>query len=99
MNDKIAQLIKDCLTFMKGKSSATRDAYGRILRQLSDWMADFPGQDSDFRLHQLTRTAVLAYLGKPKSQGYSGSHQKRVEAVVGSFARWAIDQQQARGLT
>lgn len=43
MNDEMAQLISDYLTFLKGKSSVTRDAYGRILRQLSDWMAHFPG--------------------------------------------------------
>lgn len=92
MNEDMPQVIHDYLAFLKGKAPTTQDAYTRILNQMSQWMTQLPGHTGPFRLSQLTRTAVGAYLGELKDQGYSGSHRKRVKAVISSFAQWAIDQ-------
>ena len=98
MNEKMEQIINDYLAFLKGKSPATRDVYGRVLVQMSQWMANLPGSPGPFQLQQLTRTALAAYLDELESQGYSASHRKRVKAVISSFARWAIDEKRG-GLT
>ncbi len=85
------QLIHDYLAFLKGKAPTTRDAYARILNQMSQWMTQRPGHSGPFRLPLLTRTAVGAYLCELKDQGYSRSHRKRVKAVISNFGHCAID--------
>jgi len=92
MNENMTQLINDYIAFLKGKAPSTQEAYARILTQMSQWMTQLPGQNGDFHLNQLTKTAVTAYLGELKSQGYSGSHRSRVKAVISSFSQWALDQ-------
>ncbi len=55
--------VGEYLATLGGKSTATVDAYGRILRQLAAWVAQRPGGSDGFRPELLTRTAVEGYLG------------------------------------
>ena len=44
------------------KATGTRDAYRRILRDLSTWLTAKPGGAAGFAPDQLTQTAVTIYL-------------------------------------
>src|SRR5579864_5016992 len=83
---------QDCLT---QKDEATVDAYVRILRQFTAWVATLPGQGGQFVPSQLTTTAVERYLSLLKEQGYSVSHRTRVKTVLNGFCQWLIEEKQA----
>src|SRR3989442_10956341 len=55
---------QDCLDARCGE--ATVDAYVRILRQFTAWVAKLPGQGGQFVPSQLTQTAVERYLSVRK---------------------------------
>ena len=80
---------QDCLM---QKDEATVDAYVRILRQFTAWVAKLPGQGGQFVPSQLTATAVERYLSVLKEQGYSVSHRTRVKTVISGFCRWLIEE-------
>jgi site-specific recombinase XerD len=88
-----------------GKAPGTIDVYQRILRDLTAWLAERPGNQAGFQPEQLTQTALAMYLEQLKADGYSRSHRARVKAVVSGFARWLIEEKgllrrnPARGLT
>ncbi len=67
--------------------------YQRILRQITGWIAERPGNGGAFQAEQLTQTALATYLAQLEADGYSISHRARVKAVVGGFARWLIEEQ------
>jgi site-specific recombinase XerD len=87
------------------KATGTRDAYRRILRDLSTWLAAKPGGAAGFVPDQLTQTAVTIYLEQLQAAGYSRSHCARVKAVISGFARFLIEEHGAlrrnptRGIT
>src|ERR1700676_3289904 len=86
---------QDCLM---QKDEATVDAYLRILRQFTAWVAKLPGQGGQFVPSQLTTTAVERYLSALKEQGDSVSHHIRVKTVLTSFCQrlilsWPCDHQ------
>jgi len=58
------------------KAAGTRDAYRRILRDLSTWLAAKPGGAAGFVPAQLTQTAVTILSG----------------AIAGGFARYLIEE-------
>ncbi len=74
---------------------ATVDAYLRILRQFTEWVAKRPGHGKHFQPEQLTTTVVEGYLSLLKEQGYSVSHRTRVKSVVKHFCQWLIDEKEA----
>lgn len=74
------------------KDEATVDAYLRILRQFTIWVAGRPGHGKQFRPEQLTRTVVEVYLSELQEQGYSVSHRIRVKSVIKHFSQWLIDE-------
>src|SRR5437870_2586328 len=78
---------QDCLM---QKDEATVDAYVRILRQFTAWVAKLPGQGGQFVPSQLTQTAVERYLSVLKEQGYSISHRTRVKTVINGFCQWLM---------
>jgi site-specific recombinase XerD len=82
---------QDCLT---QKDEATVDAYLRILRQFTAWVAERPGHSRHFAPSQLTTTAVELYLSSLKEQGYSVSHRTRVRTVINGFCKWLIEEKQ-----
>jgi len=84
---------QDCLDARCGE--ATVDAYVRILRQFTAWVAKLPGQGGQFVPSQLTTTAVERYLSALKEQGYSVSHRTRVKTVINGFCQWLIEEKQA----
>lgn len=55
-----------CLTKL---DEATIDAYLRILRQFTAWVAKRPGYAKHFQPEQLTTTVVEGYLSLLKEQG------------------------------
>jgi len=55
-----------CLT---KHDEATIDAYTRILRQFTAWVAKRPGHSKHFQPDQLTATVVEGYLSLLKEQG------------------------------
>jgi site-specific recombinase XerD len=81
-----------CLT---KHDEATIDAYMRILRQFTAWVAKRPGQSKHFQPNQLTATMVEGYLSLLKEQGYSVSHRTRVKSVIKHFCQWLIEEKAA----
>jgi site-specific recombinase XerD len=81
-----------CLTKL---DEATIDAYLRILRQFTEWVAGRPGHTKHFQPDQLTMTVVEGYLSRLKEQGYSVSHRTRVKSVIKHFCQWLIDEKEA----
>ena len=47
---------------LSGKNEATIDAYLRILRQFTSWIAQLPGSEGSFHPRFLTKTAFSDYL-------------------------------------
>ncbi len=86
-------LVDEYLLALGGKAAGTVDAYARILRQLTAWIAARPGS-SGFQPEHLTRTALETYLADLAAGGYSVSHRMRVKAVAGGFARWLIEEKE-----
>lgn len=76
------------------KDAATIDAYLRILRQFTQWIAERPGHGRHFEPTQLTTTAVEMYLSSLKEQGYSMSHRTRVKSVINQFCQWLIEEKE-----
>jgi site-specific recombinase XerD len=81
-----------CLTKL---NEATIDAYLRILRQFTEWVARRPGHGKQFQPHYLTVTVVEGYVSFLKEQGYSVSHRTRVKSVIKHFCQWLIDEKEA----
>jgi site-specific recombinase XerC len=81
---------------LSGKNEATIDAYLRVLRQLSAWVARLPGSEGNFHPKFLTKTAFGDYLEELKDQEYSTSHLERVKTVVNGFANWLIAEGELR---
>jgi len=81
---------------LSGKNEATIDAYLRILRQLTVWVAQFPGSEGQFHPKFLTKTVFGDYVEELKEQEYSTSHQERVKTVVNGFANWLIAEGEIR---
>jgi site-specific recombinase XerD len=81
-------------TRLAQKDSATVDAYMRILRQFTGWVAECPGHGNHFEPEQLTTTAVELYLSALKGQGYSVSHRTRVKSVISQFCQWLIEEKE-----
>src|SRR6266699_1950258 len=81
-----------CLTKL---DEATIDAYLRILRQFTEWVAKRPGHAKHFQPEQLTATVVEGYLSQLKEQGYSVSHRTRVKSVIKHFCQWLIEEKEA----
>ena len=81
-----------CLTKL---DEATVDAYTRILRQFTAWVATRPGHHRHFQPDQLTATVAEGYLSLLKGQGYSVSHCTRVKSVIKHFCQWLIDEKEA----
>jgi site-specific recombinase XerD len=73
------------------KDAATVDAYLRILRQCTQWIAERPGHGRHFEPTQLTQTSVELYLSSLKEQGYSVGHRTRVKSVINHFCQWLIE--------
>jgi site-specific recombinase XerD len=85
-------LVGEYLETLSGRSASTVEAYGRILRSLSGWVAERPGGSAGFRPELLTRTAVEGYLKELEGRGYSVSHRSRVKSVASGFAGWLIEE-------
>jgi len=81
---------------LRGKNEATLDAYLRILRQVTAWVAHLPGSEGNFHPKFLTNTAFGDYMDELKDQEYSTSHLERVKTVVNGFANWLIAQGELR---
>lgn len=92
MDEAESPLLSEYARSLAGKTEGTLEAYVRILRQFSGWVADRPGSDGAFRPDQLTRTAVETYLAHLGSEGYSVSHRARVKSAISGFARWLIEE-------
>jgi site-specific recombinase XerC len=86
-------LVTAYLATLQTKAPGTLDAYGRVLRQLTTWIAQRPGDAGRFQPDQLTVTALDTYLKDLAAQGTSVSHQTRIKTVVSGFARWLIEDQ------
>lgn len=80
------------LATLTGKAAATQDAYRRALSQFLTWLAACPGCVGAFQPAYFTRTAVETYLAHLATGGYSLSHCTRLKTVLGSFARWLIEE-------
>lgn len=82
-------------TCLLQKDAATVDAYMRILRQFTQWVAERPGHAKTFLPTHLTATVVDMYLSLLKEQGYSVSHRIRVKSVIKQFSQWLIEEKEA----
>src|SRR5262245_2748446 len=77
---------------LETKAPGTVDVYTRILRQFIVWLAERPGSSGAFQPEQLTVTALDTYLKEREARGVSISHRTRIKTVVGSFARYLIEE-------
>src|SRR5207302_9058341 len=77
---------QDCLDARCGES--TVDAYVRILRQFTAWVAKLPGQGGQVVPSQLTQPAVERYLSVLTEQRYSISHRTRLTTVIDDSCQW-----------
>jgi site-specific recombinase XerC len=77
---------------LETKAPSTVDVYTRILRQFTIWLATRPGSSGVFQPDQLTVTALDTYLKEREASGVSISHRTRIKTVVGSFARYLIEE-------
>jgi site-specific recombinase XerD len=77
---------------LETKAPGTVDVYTRILRQFTVWLATRPGSSGAFQPDQLTVTALDTYLKEREARGMSISHRTRIKTVVGSFARYLIEE-------
>ena len=97
-------LVDEYVATLSGKADGTIDAYARILRQLTQWIAARPGNGGQFQAEAFTRTALETYVAELATAKYSVSHCARIKAVAGGFARWLIEEKEllrrnpARGL-
>jgi len=87
-------LVDEYIATLAGKAAGTVDAYARIVRQLTQWIAARPGHGGRFRPEAFTRTALETYLSQLEADGYSISHRARVKAVASGFARWLIEEKE-----
>lgn len=76
------------------RDEATIDAYVRILRQFTEWVAKRPGHSKRFEPAQLTNTVVESYLTHLEERGYSVSHCTRVKSVIKHFCQWLIEEKE-----
>ncbi len=86
------ELVEEYLATLGGRSSATVEAYGRILRQLAAWIAERPGGSDGFRPELLTRIAVEGFISELAARGYSTSHRLRTKSVISGFCVWLIEE-------
>ncbi len=84
--------VGEYLATLGGRSPATVDAYGRILRQFATWVAERPGGASGFRPELLTRTAVEGFLSELEARGHGTSHRLRAKSAISGFATWLIEE-------
>lgn len=80
--------------YIENKSSATIDAYVRVIRQFLDWLGQKPGGSEGFHPNQITRNAVTTYLKELEHQRISTSHRIRVKSAISIFSNWLIDERQ-----
>ena len=85
-------LVGEYLGTLGGRSSATVEAYSRILRQLAAWIAERPGGTHGFRPELLTRTAVEGFLSELEMRGHGTSHRLRTKSAISGFATWLIEE-------
>ncbi len=76
------------------RDAATIDAYVRILRQFTEWVAKRPGHGKQFEPVQLTSTVFESYLDHLEKQRYSVSHRTRVKSVIKHFCQWLIEEKE-----
>jgi site-specific recombinase XerD len=86
-------LVEEYLQTLTGRSESTVEAYGRILRQLTTWVAERPGGMDGFRAELLTRTAVEGYLSDLAARGHGTSHRLRVKSAISGFCVWLIEEE------
>jgi len=85
-------LVATYLDSLTGKADSTVDAYARVLRNFLAWLRERPGSTDTFQPATFTRTAVETYLASLE-QHLSISSRARTKSVLGSFARWLIEEQ------
>lgn len=87
-------LVDEYAESLSGKSDKTVDAYVRVVRQLTEWIADRPGSVGVFRPELFTKTAMEIYLSELEKEGFSESHRNKVKAAASSFANWLIEEKE-----
>ncbi|MDP9485840.1 MAG: tyrosine-type recombinase/integrase [Actinomycetota bacterium] len=85
-------LVGEYLATLGGRSSATVDAYRRILGQLARWVAERPGGASSLRPELLTRTAVEGFLSELEARGHGTSHRAKAKSAISGFATWLVEE-------
>ena len=86
-------LVEEHIRTLQGKGAATVEVYQGILRQITGWITEGPGNVDIFQPEHLTYTALAACLAQLKADDYNISHRGRVKAVVSGFAGWLIEEQ------
>jgi site-specific recombinase XerC len=84
-------LVGEYLQTLSGRSEATLEAYGQILRQLAAWVAERPGGSDGFRPELLTKTTVEGFLSELEARGYAASYRLRAKSAISGFCVWLIE--------
>jgi site-specific recombinase XerD len=85
-------LVGEYLSTLGGRSAATVDAYGRILRRLAAWVSERPAGAAGFRPELLTRTAVEGFLSELEARGHGPSHRAKAKSAISGFATWLVEE-------
>ena len=67
-----------------------------MLRQVSTWVSQLPGSNSQFHPTLLSKTAFGDYIQDLIEQDYSTSHLERVKTVMNGFCLWLITEGKIR---
>ena len=67
-----------------------------MLRQVSTWVSQLPGSNSQFHPTLLSKTAFGDYIQDLIEQDYNTSHLERVKTVMNGFCLWLITEGKIR---
>ena len=90
--EMVTPLITQFLEELPAHATATGVIYQRTLQQITDWIAERPGNSGVFEPAYFTTTALSIYLEELGAKGYSLSHRTRVKAIASRFARWMVEE-------
>lgn len=90
--NEVHALLGEYERFLSRKAEGTTDAYLRTARQMTEWIAQQPGNEGYFQPPQLTKMAVELYLTHLEQEGLSINHRVRVKSTISNFAQFLIEE-------
>jgi site-specific recombinase XerD len=77
-------------TALASRDKATVEAYTRVLKRFTSWLAEQPGSQGHFHPRNITRTAVEVFLGTLVST----SHKQQARSAISRFCQWLVEEKE-----